>query len=39
MRRNLLPLAAVLVAGVAFAANAHFIGAPSVTQNNRQLIN
>jgi hypothetical protein len=37
MRRNLLSLAVLLVAGVAFAANAHFLGAPSVTQKNRQL--
>jgi hypothetical protein len=37
MRRHAFAIAALLVAGVAFAANAHFIGEPTVTQQNRQL--
>jgi hypothetical protein len=37
MRRYLLACTALLVAGVAFAANAHFLGSPTVTQQDRKL--
>jgi hypothetical protein len=37
MRRHLMASTLLLIAGVAFAANAHFIGSPTVSQQNRQL--